>query len=171
MADDGKDDDWSSILDDHPIFSPQKSLGRLGDDADLSLELSTNTLSKFRDYDPRNDNKAPSGRRQIMVLKNEDLIVASGNELRMTSLGDSKLGRSTRKSYKVRQFSILSSSFVNLTELCQVLHTPNLQFQIHQLALNPNGKLLAIAGATQVAVVVLPRAGYSRLVPSAIDCK
>lgn len=53
----------------------------------------------------------------------------------------------------------------------QVLHTPNVQFEIHQLALNPSGKLLAVAGAFQVAVVVLPRPGFTRLVPATIDCK
>ena len=53
----------------------------------------------------------------------------------------------------------------------QVLHAPNIDFQIHQLALNPSGKLLAVAGAYQVAVVVLPRAGYTKVVSSSIDCK
>jgi nucleoporin NUP82 len=52
-----------------------------------------------------------------------------------------------------------------------VLHTPYLDFDIHQIALNPNGKLLAIAGTSQVAVVVLPRAGYSRLVGDSVECK
>ena len=46
-----------------------------------------------------------------------------------------------------------------------------MQFEIHQLTLNPSGKLLAVAGAFQVAVVVLPRSGYMRLVPTVIDCK
>ena len=56
--------------------------------------------------------------------------------------------------------------------LCfQTLHTPNLQFEIRQIFLNPSGKLLAVAGTHQVAVIVLPRAGYSRLVPETIDCK
>lgn len=39
------------------------------------------------------------------------------------------------------------------------------------MALNPNGKLLAVAGAFQVAVIVLPRPGFTRLVPSSVDCK
>lgn len=58
-----------------------------------------------------------------------------------------------------------------LITLYQVLHTPNVEFDIHQIAPNPTGKLLAIAGAYQVAVVVLPRAGYSKLVSTSIDCK
>jgi len=51
------------------------------------------------------------------------------------------------------------------------LHTPSIQFEIRQITLNPSGKLLAVAGDFQVAVVVLPRAGYNRLVPDSIDCK
>jgi len=53
----------------------------------------------------------------------------------------------------------------------QVLHTPNIEFEIHQLVLNPTNKLLAVAGAFQVAVVVLPRPGFTRLVSTTIDCK
>jgi hypothetical protein len=48
---------------------------------------------------------------------------------------------------------------------------PNVQFEIHQISLNPSGKLLAVAGAFQVAVVVLPRSGFTRLVPDTVDCK
>lgn len=39
------------------------------------------------------------------------------------------------------------------------------------MTLNPNAKLLAVAGAFQVAVVVLPRPGFTRLVPATVDCK
>ena len=55
--------------------------------------------------------------------------------------------------------------------LFQVLHTPNIQFDISQLSLNPTGKLLAVAGTFQVAVIVLPRPGFMRLVPTTVDCK
>ncbi|EGO27441.1 hypothetical protein SERLADRAFT_446672 [Serpula lacrymans var. lacrymans S7.9] len=95
---------------------------------------------------------SPSGRRQVMVLKDAELVLAVGKELRMTSLGDTKLGSSAGRSSKI-------------------LKTPSIEFEIHQLALNPSGKLLAVAGASQVAVVVLPRAGYAKLVPTSIECK
>jgi nucleoporin NUP82 len=39
------------------------------------------------------------------------------------------------------------------------------------MALNPNGKFLAVAGTQKVSVVVLPRAGFTKLVPSLLDCK
>ena len=96
-----KDDDWSSVLDDHPIFSLPNSVNGPTGYSETSLELSTNTLQSFMNVDPHEDGPTPSGRRQIMILKNEDLIVAAGQELRITSLGDSKLGRSSKRSYKV----------------------------------------------------------------------
>ncbi|KAF7985224.1 hypothetical protein HWV62_7864 [Athelia sp. TMB] len=145
------DDDWSAVLSDHPIFSLPKAISNLTH-AESSLELSTNTLPSFTRTDQSENGPTPSGRRQVMLLKNEDLIVAAGKELRMSCLGDSRLGNNAKKTFKV-------------------LHTPNVQFEISQLVLNPNGKLLAVVGAYQVAVVVLPRSGYSRLVPTAIDCK
>lgn len=145
-------DDWSTMLEGHPIFTLPKGYGGPTGQSEESLELSTNTLKKSMLEGPMEDGPPLSGRRQIMVLKDSDLIVAAGCELRITSLSDSKLGKSTNKSFKI-------------------LNTPNIQFGIHQLALNPSGKLIAVAGAYQVAVVVLPRAGYSKLVPSSVDCK
>lgn len=137
-------DDWAALLDNHPIFDVPKAYQ---DNSEEELELSTNSLKGST----RNDGYALSGRRQAMALKDADLIVAVHKELRMTSLGDTKLGKSAR-SYKV-------------------LHTPNIDFEIHQIVTNPSGKLLAVAGAYQVAVIVLPRPGYSKLVSSTIDCK
>ncbi|KAJ4473481.1 hypothetical protein C8R41DRAFT_888262 [Lentinula lateritia] len=142
------DDTLATLLNSHPIFStPSKTFLP---SHDSSLELSTNTLSSFK---PANvsDNSA-TGRRQVMVLRDTDLILAAGKELRITSLSDAKSRRSHTKNYKT-------------------LHTPNIQFKIDQITLNSSGKLLAVAGAFQLAVVVLPRAGYSRLVPDTIDCK
>ncbi|KAG5637461.1 hypothetical protein H0H81_004478 [Sphagnurus paluster] len=137
------DHDWGKVLNGHPIFSLPKTFDRPERVQD-SLELSSNTLPKFTQLDPEEDGPTPSGRRQVMVLKDADLIVAAGREVRMTSLGDAKLSRSTRQTYK---------------------------FEIHQISLNPSGKLLAVAGAFQVAVIVLPRAGFARLVPDMLDCK
>ncbi len=81
---DGDGDAWSSLLKGHPIFSSST-------DTNLSRQLEL-----------YNDSPSPSGRRQVMVLKDADLIVAVGKELRVTSLGDAKLGRGKSKSYKVR---------------------------------------------------------------------
>ncbi|KAJ7068127.1 hypothetical protein C8F01DRAFT_592444 [Mycena amicta] len=120
-------DDWATLLATHPIFTPPPNFP--------SHELSAATDAKA------------TGQRQLMILKDADLVVAVGSELRIASLG-----AAGSKGYKT-------------------LHTPNLQFDIHQIALNPSGKLLAVAGECQVGVVVLPRSGYARLVPETIDCK
>ncbi|KAG6880302.1 hypothetical protein C0992_000079 [Termitomyces sp. T32_za158] len=145
------DQNWPASLADHPIFSLPKAFSGPLARSTSSLELSTNSLSSFTNVDPTVDELTPSGRRQVMVLKDADLIVAAGNEVRITSLADAKVSR-TRQTYKT-------------------LHTPNIQFEIHQISLNPSGKLLAVAGAFQVAVIVLPRAGFSRLIPETLDCK
>lgn len=71
-----KDDDWSAILNDHPIFTLPKAINNLIH-AESSLELSTNTLPSFTNTDRHEDGPTPSGRRQVMILKNEDLIVAA----------------------------------------------------------------------------------------------
>lgn len=97
------EDDWASLLKDHPIFTLPKPYI---DAHASSLELSTSSLPSFTHVDPTTDSQSPSGRRQIMILKDSDLIVAAGKEIRMTSLGDAKLGRSTRKTYKVRHENI-----------------------------------------------------------------
>ncbi|THH33582.1 hypothetical protein EUX98_g536 [Antrodiella citrinella] len=102
--------------------------------------------------DPNNDQAAPSGRRQVVVINDSDIIVAAGSEIRIASLGDAKLHRGAGQSHKI-------------------LHTPNVTFEVHTMVLNPNAKILAVAGAFQVAVVVLPRPGFTRLVPTTIDCK
>ncbi|KAN0132495.1 hypothetical protein V8E53_009511 [Lactarius tabidus] len=141
------EDDWSAVLKGHPIFSTA------GTGPSQPLELSTSSLPDFTQSDPlKHDSLFPSGRHQAMVLKDADLIVAVGKEIRATSLGDAKLSKAGPKSYKV-------------------LHTPNIQFDISQLSLNPTGKLLAVAGTFQVAVIVLPRPGFMRLVPTSVDCK
>nr|GAT54001.1 predicted protein [Mycena chlorophos] len=120
-------DDWAALLASHPIFTPPLNF------AHHELSATTSTT-------------AP-GRRQLMILKDADLVVAVGDELRMASLA-----ATGAKAFKT-------------------LHTPNLQFDIRQIALNPSGKLLAVAGDCQVGVVVLPRSGYARLLPDKIDCK
>lgn len=94
-------DDCSSILDDHPIFSLSKSFTGALDQRDSSLELSTATLPNFTQTDPAYDGPTPSGRRQVMVLKDAEIIVAAGKEIRMASLGEAKLNRTTRKTFKV----------------------------------------------------------------------
>ena len=94
-------DEWTNVLRDHPIFALPKSLnGTLSSSLDI-LELSTTTLPKFNHINAGEDEMTPSGRRQVMILKDADLILAAGREIRISSVGDLKLTQSVRKSYKV----------------------------------------------------------------------
>lgn len=99
--------DWNVFLGDHPVFGLPKSVSGPAGKGVLSLELSVRSLPDFTDKDTAVDGPTPSGRRQVMVIKDSDLIVAAGSEIRITSLADSKsspqLGGSGSgaKSYKV----------------------------------------------------------------------
>ena len=95
------EDGWSQSLQDHPIFARSRTFDGLGGNAEWSLELSTRSLPVFTATDVLDDAPAPSGRRKTMALKDADLIVTVGKEIRMTSLGVQKPGQSTAKSYKV----------------------------------------------------------------------
>ncbi|TCD66933.1 hypothetical protein EIP91_000711 [Steccherinum ochraceum] len=145
------DEDWNALLRGHSIFSLPRSVENPAGKGKSTLELSHNTLPDFTSIDTDTDEATPSGRRQVMVIKDSDVIVAAGSEIRIASLGDAKSQRAGQTH--------------------KVLHTPNVTFEIHSMVLNPNSKLLAVAGAFQVAVVVLPRPGFTRLVPSTVDCK
>lgn len=92
-----KEPDWNALLKDNPVFSLPKTLGA------SSSQLTLSSLSRPVDADAEglDDGPSPSGRRQVMVIKDSELVVAAGNELRMTTLADTKFGRATPKSYKV----------------------------------------------------------------------
>lgn len=96
-----KQDDWNALLQDHPIFFTPKSVSRSGGKSEASLELSLSSLPDFTDVDPMNDRPTPSGRRRAMVVKDSDIVIAVGSEIRMAALGDVKLSKGARKSYKV----------------------------------------------------------------------
>ncbi|KLO19835.1 hypothetical protein SCHPADRAFT_864426 [Schizopora paradoxa] len=140
-------DDWTALLDKHPIFSRSKPFIK-----DESFELSLDSIPDFTKNGDLDENTTFSGRRQVMCMKDADLLLASGSEVRMASLGDAKMSGGSSRSYKI-------------------LHTPNIDFDIQQICLNPNRKLLAVAGVYQVAIIALPSGGFSKLVNARIDCK
>ncbi|KAG8965932.1 hypothetical protein FRC03_012768 [Tulasnella sp. 419] len=121
----------------HPIFSVE-------DPGSLSLS-DLQTDDELEDF--------PPNKRNVMVVRGSDLIVAVGSQLRITSLVDARASSSQSKAaYKI-------------------LHTTNIDFDIEQLVLSPGGKLLAVVGLNQLAVVVLPRPAYAKLVTTKVDCK
>ena len=120
------DNDWSAILNDHPIFSLQSSSSGQKDTLKSSLELSSNTLPDFTSIGK--ENPTPSGRRQVMLLKAADLILAVGKEIRMASLGDARLNPALRKTYKVcSALPQVLQSLTSRSRLC-ILQTFNSRF-------------------------------------------
>ena len=111
------DEGWNTFLHDHPIFASAKDSGAsasgAGKDERRSLELSLKTLPDFTNQDTEDIRPVRSGRRQIMVIKDSDMIVAVGSEIRMASLGDAKLNKGQSKTYKVRTFSHGSQNYPN----------------------------------------------------------
>ena len=80
--------DWNTILDGHPIFCPRDAHRK-------DVELATHETTAAEISSP--------GRRQTMVMKDAELIVAVGDEIRMTPLTESKGLKNGVKSYKVSQ--------------------------------------------------------------------
>lgn len=89
------DDDWTSNLEEHPMFSNPTHVN-----GDENFELS---LKPFADRHTIHEGHKTPTRRQLMCLKDGDLIVASGSEIRMASMNDAKASGS-EKTYKVRLF-------------------------------------------------------------------
>ena len=97
-------ENWSRVLQDHPIFSAPRQ------NKPNSLELSTLSLRDSENVGSSDAGSSTFGRRQTMILKDADLIVAAGKEIRMSSFGDIKLSKSTRKSCKVSRSAVFLSS-------------------------------------------------------------
>ncbi len=110
--------DWDELLSNHPVFSLPKSVSGPAGKGEASLHLSLSSLPDFVQVDPVDDKPTPSGRRQAIAIKDADLIVAVGSEIRIASLGDSKGARGTsQKSYKVCVVALrLLCPLLNLTD-------------------------------------------------------
>ena len=105
---------------------------------------------------------ALSGPRKRLLLRGSDLVLAVGHEIRIASVSDAK--------------ARFDSSSDNLGDDYDIGHYKTLKstalsFEIHQLVLNPTGKLLAVVGKNEVAVIVLPRKGWASAYGNQIECR
>ncbi|KIY49501.1 hypothetical protein FISHEDRAFT_65459 [Fistulina hepatica ATCC 64428] len=136
------DEGWDSLLRNHPVFASTPR------DPGTSLTPSTKAGQPTSQHDG-----STFGRRQVMALKGTDLFVAVGKDIRVASLGDHRLSRNmATKSFKM-------------------LAVDKIDFPICSLSLNPSGKLLAVSGTFEVVIVILPRPGFTRMVPAVVQCK
>ena len=86
--------DWQDYLDEHPIFLGVKHV------TNYPTELSFSAAKESKNDEESNASSTPR-RRQIMCMKDSDLIVACGCEIRMTCLADAKVSGGSNKTYKV----------------------------------------------------------------------
>lgn len=136
-----------SLLTDHPIFDVPNA-------NELYYEVEQDTI-----------------RRNLLVVRGSDVILAVGKSLRITSLIDTKGPGSSKASYKVCSTGCHRQLPFKLTSCKQTLYAPHVDFNITQMSLSPEGKFLAVAGAHQLAIVILPRPTYSRLPTAEVECR
>ncbi|KZT43023.1 hypothetical protein SISSUDRAFT_1105020 [Sistotremastrum suecicum HHB10207 ss-3] len=130
---------WLLSLESHPIFSdPPRDTG-----SNTQASTSENGASKF-------PSSALAQRR--LCIRDKDLIVAVGSEIRMTPIN-------------------LIKGLVPSRPIYKCLETPNLTFPIVQTVLSPNEKLLAISGTHCVSVAVLPRDNYIKSIKERPPCR
>jgi nucleoporin NUP82 len=91
------EDDWNAILVEHPIFSK----GNDGPSPQTTITTGGTPVP---------------GRRQIMLLRDTDLILARGKEIRICSLAEAR-NRGAKKTYKVRN-SKVEQIRIDMFRLC-----------------------------------------------------
>ncbi|KAG8700604.1 hypothetical protein FRC09_005851, partial [Ceratobasidium sp. 395] len=148
---------WLDTLNKHDMFKPTTSSASTSVlDASLlkvdELRNSDSLVLHSDDNDSDEDEESLVQRTNLLCVRGPDLFLAVGRQIRMLPLKDVKeSGNNEDISYKT-------------------LSTPNVAFDIKHMVLNPTGKLLAVVGARQVAVVILPRPGVSRTSSTRIEC-
>ncbi|QRV72489.1 nuclear pore complex protein [Ceratobasidium sp. AG-Ba] len=147
---------WLDSLSSHDVFKPTATSSSALT-ADTSLlqvdELRNNNSLVLRpDEESEDDEELLVQRKNIMCIRGPDLFLAAGRQIRMLPLREIKESEADEDvPYKT-------------------LSTPNVTFDIEQLVVNPTGKLLAVVGTRQIAVVVLPRSGMSKSSSARLEC-
>ncbi|GAA93628.1 uncharacterized protein L969DRAFT_91293 [Mixia osmundae IAM 14324] len=99
-------------------------------------------------------------RQRMAIIRDSELLVAVGNQLRLTSLSEIKSHASSSRPPSPCK----RSSYKTLT-------SDLLTFEIDVLVPSPNGRLLAVVGESQLVVLVLPRLGWASRVSADIPCR
>lgn len=165
---------WLDALNHHDVFktitADTSSTTALGASLLQIDDLRTNTsLVLHSETGSDVDEESTVQRSNIMCIRGPDLFLAVGRQIRMLPLKDVKESeRAEDVPYKVSSSS--RASFV-IAHVSQTLSTPNVTFDIKQMIVNPTGKLLAVVGARQIAVVVLPRPGISKISSTRLECR
>ncbi|KAK4052043.1 hypothetical protein OIV83_002337 [Microbotryomycetes sp. JL201] len=129
--------------------------------------------AQFARHGEKRDRSKPARTATMVVCRGSELIIAVGHELRITNLQDVK-SKSQQNGFGGSEASSPNGE-PDETDLTagdyKTLYTPAIDFDILQIVVNPTSKLLAVVGTHSVAVVVLPRKGWSSSVSKTIECR
>jgi nucleoporin NUP82 len=108
--------DQAEFLRGHPIFTTKSP-------SDMSLVLSLNNLPSFKESRSSSitlerGTRNGAGRRRIMALRESDLLLSVGNEIRITSLFDANTFNLQQRSYKV--YYVHSTLHAPLTHITSI---------------------------------------------------
>ncbi|KAG9128345.1 hypothetical protein FRC07_000457 [Ceratobasidium sp. 392] len=148
---------WLDALSRHDVFKPAASSSSTSvlDTSSLKIDELRNSNSlvlRSDDDDSDDDEESLVQRTNILCVRGPDLFLAIGRQVRILSLKDVKESENREDvSYKT-------------------LSTPNVTFDIKHMVVNPTGKLLAVVGARQIAVIILPRPGMSKTSSTRLEC-
>lgn len=131
-----------------PLASDSSWLNRLGQHSVFAL------LERADDGQAQRASSSTSSSgvgtsRSVLALRGTDVLVAQGSQVRIASLSEAKNAASAAAS------SSTASAY-------KVLEHDAGSFDIASLVVNPTGRLVALVGAYQVAVLVLPRPAATR---------
>ena len=147
------DPQWLQQLSSHPIFVP-----RHGPNGASASQKANGFLN------------GPCCHTRLMAVRGTDLIVIVDNEIRIASLVDAKASAANQPLSPSPSSSIkahLSASYKVLVPG----QGSDINFDIRHLSINPTGKLLACVGDSQIALIVMPRSGYTKHVDRDIVCR
>ncbi|KAK0535640.1 hypothetical protein OC835_002315 [Tilletia horrida] len=151
------DTPWLDSLQSHPIFDSASS----SSSSSSSHPLASSSSSGSHVFNLR-----------AICVRHTDLIVAVGKEIRITSLLDVKRASSSSSSSS----SLLGTPQKSRTQppplpTFRTLATPQIDFPIVGISVNPTGRLLVAYGSHQIAVVILPRATFGKTPAGLVSVK
>ncbi|ORZ20684.1 hypothetical protein BCR42DRAFT_409282 [Absidia repens] len=172
-------DNWIDQLSHHAIFdlsvTEGKSLRDLRTGKQQQQQQQQPSFNGFNQFKTTTatattatDSDASHRRTQQLALRGNDLFLAVGSHIRVLNLVDFKdawIG-ATEQLNQGNFNDINHSDILDIPH--KILETPGIDFVIDVIIPNANGTLLAVAGENRLAVVCLPRKGFSSQADSSI---
>ncbi|OBZ88612.1 Nucleoporin nup82 [Choanephora cucurbitarum] len=157
-------DTWLEHLVIHPIFSLTEA------EKQYSLRLKNKQTRQQNDV----VDFVLQHHTRVLTLRDNDLLLAVGSQIRALNLVAFKDAWLEASNTASEQGVELPDSWIH-TVPYKTLITPDIDFTIHSLTPNNNGRLLAVTGENRLVVVCLPRQGFSNLSDQVavkkVDCR